>query len=128
MIQLEVLSGRFAGQSFDVADFPCTLGRSAGDGIRIEEPGIWERHLTFTFEAGQGVTVTRHSEAMAVVNDKSIDSHRLQPGDFIDLGALKLRFWLSPVELRREGWRENLLWIIIGLVVVVQIGLLFWLL
>lgn len=58
--------------------------------------------------------------ALARVDGREFQRHRLRNGDVIDLGNLRIRFGLSPVRRRSLGLWSLLFWILLGFVVVAQ--------
>ncbi|HWQ91015.1 MAG TPA: hypothetical protein VN673_05035, partial [Clostridia bacterium] len=51
----------------------------------------------------------------------------LRNGDDIDLGGLKLQFWLSETRQKPLAFRELLTWAGIALISLAQIALIYWL-
>ena len=44
MVQLQILSGRKSGSTFDSSSLPVTMGRSQQSDVSLEEPGVWPSH------------------------------------------------------------------------------------
>jgi pSer/pThr/pTyr-binding forkhead associated (FHA) protein len=128
MIQLKISSGQMAGVVHDVRHFPFHIGRSARSDLRLEQPGVWDDHLTLDFDPAQGFVLTAHGEAIATVNGWPIQSVLLRNGDTIELGALKLGFWLGETAQSRLRGQEALIWIALAAVTIAEVGLLLWLL
>jgi pSer/pThr/pTyr-binding forkhead associated (FHA) protein len=128
MVQLKILSGKTAGQTYLARRFPLRIGRSPASDIRFEEDGVWEQHLELTFRPGEGFLLKAHPDALAVVNGEAIQQTALRNGDTIEIGSLKMQFWLS--ETRQPGlrFRESLVWAGIVLVCLFQIAAIYWLL
>src|ERR1700742_1132994 len=107
MVQLRILSGKMAGDIQVVRHFPFCIGRSAGSDLRLDEPGVWDQHLTLTFQRREGFTLaTATPQAFAAVNDQPQTSTRLHNGDVISFGSAKIQFWLAPARLRGLRLRE----------------------
>jgi hypothetical protein len=62
-----------------------------------------------------------------VINGAPARAARLRNGDLLELGGLKLRFWLAPAPLRSLRMREWLTWGLLAVLTGLQIALLFWL-
>jgi hypothetical protein len=52
----------------------------------------------------------------------------LRNGDSIDIGSLKLQFWLSDTRQFGLRFREGLTWAALGFISLGQVGLIYWLL
>ncbi|HWV99864.1 MAG TPA: FHA domain-containing protein [Candidatus Acidoferrum sp.] len=129
MVQLKILSGKKAGAVWTARRFPVRIGRSANADLCLEEDGIWDRHLLLQFRRADGFVLTTEPNALATVNGESIQAAAvLRNGDSIELGALKLQFWLSETRQFGLGLRETLTWVGIALVGLGQVGLIYWLL
>jgi pSer/pThr/pTyr-binding forkhead associated (FHA) protein len=127
MVQLRILSGKMAGDIQVVRRFPFLIGRSTENNLCLDEPGIWDRHLTLGFQKKQGFTLETAPEALATVNGQPQKSARLRNGDIISFGSAKIQFWLAPVPLRGLRLREMIVWVLLAAVTAVQIALIYWL-
>lgn len=128
MIQLKVLSGKQAGFTSVARRFPFIVGRLAGGAdLSLDEPGVWDRHFQIDFRPGEGFVALPQGEALMTVNGHSTQGLRLANGDSIEIGGVRLQFWLG--ETRQHGFRlrEWLVWSGIVLVTLSQIGLIYWL-
>jgi pSer/pThr/pTyr-binding forkhead associated (FHA) protein len=121
MIRLRILSGRQAGAERLVSRFPFTIGRSKSDALRIEDAGVWDRHLTLSYEPGGGFAVVRNPKATALLNREPLEDGRLRSGDQLEIGAVRIQFWLSDVVQRDLRRREWLAWSIIAVVAIAQV-------
>jgi predicted component of type VI protein secretion system len=128
MVQLKILSGKKAGSSWDTRHFPVHIGRSAGSDLQLEEPGIWEDHLQIVLDPAEGFLVETQANALASVNGQPVQRAVLRNGDTIELGSVKLRFWLSEARQRGQAVREAFIWTVILSVCLAQIALVYWLL
>lgn len=128
MVQLSVLSGKTAGDIKVIRRFPFLIGRSTGNDLTLDDPGIWDRHLTLGFQKKQGFILEAAPDALATVNGQPQTSTRLRNGDIITLGSAKIQFWLAPAPLRGLRLREMLVWALLLIVTVAQIALIYWLL
>src|SRR5207253_3388042 len=95
MVQLQVLSGKQAGAVAVARRFPFVIGRNGSANLRLEEEGIWHRHLEIDLRMPEGFVLAVHTQAAATVNDQPVRRAVLRNGDLIGIGAVKIRFWLS---------------------------------
>jgi len=128
MVQLSILSGKMAGNVQVIRHFPFLIGRSAENDLSLEDPGVWDRHLTLEFQKKQGFILETAPDALATVNGQPQTAARLRNGDIITLGSAKIQFWLAPVPLRGLGLREMLVWVLLVAVTATQIAIIYWLL
>jgi hypothetical protein len=128
MVQLKVLSGKKAGTVWVARRFPVRIGRSAAAHLRLEEDGVWDQHLQLDFNREQGIILSGQPNALATVNGQPVHQTVLRNGDAIEVGSLRLQFWLS--ETRQVGlrFREGLTWGAIAAISLGQVGLIYWLL
>lgn len=127
MVQFEILSGSRRGETISVASFPFTVGRSGGNHLRIVEPGVWDDHLSLARDEDTGFQLSVCPGAGALVNGETATARRLRNGDLVEAGSLKLRFWLAPPAPRGRPWRELLVWLTLGVLVLIELGLILWL-
>jgi len=114
MVQFKVLSGEKRGAVFTTSSFPWRVGRGKSADLRLEEPGVWDQHLELDLVKAEGFVLTRQGQALATVNGEAFDRRVLRNGDLIEMGALKLRFWLA--ESRQKGlWLRE--WVVWGVVI-----------
>jgi hypothetical protein len=128
MVQFKILSGKKAGSSWETRRFPVRIGRSAGSDLRLEEAGVWDDHLKVVLEAAEGFMAETQSNAFASINGQPIQRAALRNGDTLELGSVKLQFWLSEAPQRGQALRETFVWTLISVVCLAQIGLVYWLL
>jgi hypothetical protein len=68
------------------------------------------------------------SEAFVAVNGQRLEQPLvLRNGDVIELGAVKLRFGLSPTRQRSLRFREAVTWIALAALCLGQVALIYWL-
>jgi hypothetical protein len=127
MVQLRILSGKMAGDVQVVRHFPFYIGRAAGNDLCLDEPGIWDKHLTFGFQKEEGFTLETAADALATVNGQPQKSTRLRNGDIISCGSAKIQFWLAPARLRGLRTREMFVWALLVTVTAIQLALICWL-
>jgi len=128
MIQLKVVSGSKAGTVWVARRFPVHVGRSADADLRLEESGVWDKHLKLEFQPAHGVVLTAQPEALTSVNAQTVQQVVLRNGDEIGLGSIKLQFWLSETRQAGLRFREGLTWAGIAVVSLGQVALIYWLL
>ncbi len=127
MVQLTILSGRMAGTSWVTRRFPVQIGRAPGADFRSDEDGVWEDHIRITFSPAEGFRLHARSEALVCVNAEPVREADLRNGDLIELGALKLQFWLEEVRPHSSRWQEAFIWAGLAAVSVAQIAIIWWL-
>jgi pSer/pThr/pTyr-binding forkhead associated (FHA) protein len=127
MVQLEILSGKAAGTKWVARRFPVRVGRLASSDLRLEEPGVWDKHLQIIMNPAVGFVLETESPALAVANGQPVERIVLRNGDTIEVGAVKFRFWLSEAEQRGSKIQEGLVWIILIAISLGQVALIYWL-
>ena len=129
MIQFNVLSGKTAGTTSVARRFPFRVGRAAGAELVVDGLGVWDDHFHVEFEPGNGFVALPQGEAIMSVNGEPVPQSRLlRNGDSIEIGGVRLQFWLG--ETRQSGMRgqETLVWAGIVLVTLAQVVLIYYLL
>jgi len=126
MIQLKILSGKMAGAVVAARRFPFRVGRVPGSDLQMEEPGVWDKHLQIDFRPGEGFQLSTQPEAVTSVNGTPAQSLLLRNGDLIELGPVKIRFWLGEVAQKSLTRRELFIWALIALVSLGQVALIYW--
>ena len=127
MIRLRVLSGQKAGFDHEYTAFPFSIGRAANDELRLADNGVWDRHLTIDYQPGEGWFVRKNPKASAMLNHTPLEEARLKAGDELELGSVRIQFWLIESEQRELKGRERLTWAMIALAVAAQVALAVWL-
>ena len=127
MVQFRILSGKKAGSSWVARRFPVRIGRSAASDLQAEEDGVWDQHLTIEFRPADGFLLQSHSEAAVLLNGAPVGDSVLRNGDVIELGALKLQFWLADARQRGLTLRETAIWLVIVAVTVTELAVMYWL-
>lgn len=128
MVQIKILSGKKAGSSWDARRFPVRIGRSANSDLQLEEAGVWDNHLTLGLDPGEGFLLQTEPNALASINGHPAPRAALRNGDTIEIGSVKLQFWMSEPRQRGQSFREIFVWTLITAVCLVQIALVYWLL
>jgi pSer/pThr/pTyr-binding forkhead associated (FHA) protein len=128
MVQLRILSGKMADDLKVVRHFPFSIGRSAEDDLHLNEPGVWDHHLTLGFQKQQGFMLEAAPDAFVAVNEQPQTSTLLHNGDVISFGSAKIQFWLAPAKMRGLRVRETFVWLLLAAVTAAQMALIFALL
>jgi pSer/pThr/pTyr-binding forkhead associated (FHA) protein len=127
MIHLRILSGQKKGADLLVRNFPYTIGRARTDNLRLEDAGVWDKHLTFSYDPDEGLLLQHNPKALAMLNKETFEKARLKAGDIIEFGATRIQFWLSEMEPRNLKIRERLTWAALIALALAQITLFIWL-
>lgn len=127
MIQLQILSGKSAGCDIAIRRFPFLIGRGPAAQCRLEDAGVWERHLEIDFQRQTGFTFTAQPDALTLINSDPCPAGTLKSGDLIELGSVRLRFWLARGTQKSLGLREVLIWSFLLILFLSQVALIYWL-
>lgn len=106
--------------------FPFRVGRASGAGLALDDPGVWDAHFELLPAADGAITIRRLAEALVTVDGQSISEIALKHGDIIEIGAVKLRFWLAEARPRSLATREILTWLAIAALFLCQIAMIYW--
>ena len=128
MIRINILSGARVGEQCRIGNFPFFIGRSAEAQIRIDDSGVWEKHLEVGLDPSLSFLLRVFPEALVALNGHQVTEEKLRNGDLIVLGSACLQFWLDESEQRGLRLREALTWAAIAVVSAAQCGLIYWLL
>jgi pSer/pThr/pTyr-binding forkhead associated (FHA) protein len=128
IVQLSILSGKRAGATWVARRFPVRIGRAPSTDLQFEEEGVWNEHLTLDFNPTEGFLLQAHPQAIVSINGQPVERSLLHNGDILELGALRLQFWLAETPQRGLRLREALTWAAIVTVSLSQIALIYWLL
>ena len=126
--QFSILSGKAAGTVWVARRFPVRIGRAPETDLHCEEEGVWDEHATVLFSPGEGIILQVHPDAIVSVNGQPVERTIVRNGDILELGALKLQFWLAEIPQRGLEWREGLTWAGIVAICLGQIVLIYLLL
>jgi hypothetical protein len=128
MVQFNILSGKQAGSMILARRFPFHVGRDAGSDMLLEEQGVWARHLEIQLRADDRFWAVQSSEALVVVDGQKAREVELRNGALIEIGSVKLRFSLAEKPQRNQSLREDLTWVALAALVLLQIGVIYFLL
>jgi pSer/pThr/pTyr-binding forkhead associated (FHA) protein len=128
IVLLRILSDNDPAAVQVIKRFPCRIGRGSSNDLRLEQAGVWDRHLELQLIPTEGIAASVLPGALATFNGEQLDRKVLRNGDVIQLGAAKLQFWLSPTRQRSFRVRESLTWIALATLCAAQIILIYQLL
>jgi hypothetical protein len=128
MVQFRILSGKKAGASWVARRFPVLIGRSAAADLQVEENGVWDEHLRLELDLAEGFKLNVQPNALATVNGQPFQQTVLRGGDTIQIGSLKLQFFISETRQVGLGLREFITWTAIAAITLGQVTLIYWLL
>ena len=128
MVQFKILSGKRAGTAWVARRFPVRIGRAASAHLQLEEDGVWDQHLRLDLNRGEGFRLTAESNALATVNGQPMQQSLLRNGDIVEIGSLKMQFWLSETRQHGLRLREWLTWTAIAGICIGQIAVIYLLL
>ena len=128
MVQLKVFTGKHPGTATLARRFPFVVGRSSTADLCLEQDGIWDRHLEFHLQIPDGFLLKAHPLALTSVNGLPVQQAFLRNGDLIEVGPLKIQFWLSETRQRGLRTREFLTWFALAALCAGQIVLIYGLL
>jgi pSer/pThr/pTyr-binding forkhead associated (FHA) protein len=129
MVQLRILTGKQAGSTHAARRFPVRIGRSASSHLRAEEDGVWNDHAELHIKPREGFFLQSIGDTLTAVNDRPLqEATLLRNGDIMQLGALRLQFWLAATRQRPLWLRESLTWLGLALISLSQIALIYLLL
>jgi hypothetical protein len=92
--------------------------------LPLDDPGAWQRHFLIDWKP-EGLVLEAEPDALLLLNDTPVRRGILRNGDIITLGALKIRFSLSPVRQSSLALREWLTWIALAALCLGQIALVY---
>ncbi len=88
---------------------------------------MWDQHFELDLDSSNGFTLQARPDAFVDVNGERTDHAILRNGDLIEVGALKIQFWLNPTRQKSFRVREALTWTALVILSVSQIALVYWL-
>jgi predicted component of type VI protein secretion system len=128
VIQLQVISGKQAGSEIAPRRFPFMIGRGAEAQLKLDDPGVWDRHVEIAYERREGFSFNTQPSATLLVNGERAESGKLRNGDMLQLGSVQMRFWLARSQQKTMGVREALTWTALVALFGAQIWLIYALL
>jgi predicted component of type VI protein secretion system len=124
MVQLNVLSGRKTGTTFNSTKLPLTVGRGEQSDLSLDEPGVWASHCKIIW-LPEGLVLQVEPNAFVSINGAPVERARLRNGDLISLGGVSLRFSFTPNRQPSMAWREWVTWIALGALCLSQVAVVY---
>lgn len=128
MVQLDILSGKKAGTRVAARRFPFCIGRAPVNELRLDDDGVWDRHLTLEFDRRRGFTLAAAPNVLTTVNGEPLQTAVLRNGDTITIGSARLQFWLAAAPQHSLRLRETFVWVLLAAVTAGQFVLIYGLL
>lgn len=125
MVQLDILSGKLAGQQWLARRFPFWMGRAAQSALVLNDPGVWDAHAEFSIRPDEGIILSSHPESLTLLNGRKVEQAILRNGDMIEAGSVKMRFSLSATRQSSLRLREAATWVSLGLLAFGQVALIY---
>jgi hypothetical protein len=103
MIQLTILSGKKAGTRAVARHFPFRIGRAPGNGLQLEDDGVWDQHLSLELQPASGFHGIAAPQALVTVNGAPLSAAPLRNGDTfgykMDVGLARTHLHRSAAEI-----------------------------
>src|SRR4051794_303358 len=125
MVQFKILSGAKAGTTWVARRFPVRIGRIATADLQLQGHGVWDEHLRLDFQPTAGFILNAMPDALAAVNGQPVQATALRNGDLIEIGSLKMQFWLGETRQGSLRFREWLTWAGIAAISLGQVVLIY---
>jgi pSer/pThr/pTyr-binding forkhead associated (FHA) protein len=116
------------GTSWVSRRFPIRIGRSPNSDLRLEEVGVWNEHAVLQLDPARNFSLIAQPEAIVRVNGKPTSQAVLRNGDTIELGVVRLQFWLEPARQRGLRLVEVFTWVAFAAVTLGEVILIYTLL
>ncbi len=127
MVQLKIISGTRAGIEYPARRFPWVIGRAATADCCLPDPGVWDQHLELNLKFPVGFVLRLQPHALATVNGQPFEEILLHNGDLIEIGGVKIQFWLGEVRQASLVGSEFATWLALASLCAAQLGLIYWL-
>jgi len=125
MVRLTILSGARAGGELDSAILPIVIGRNPDAQVSLTDAGVWDQHLEISLRRPDGFFLKVNPSALATVNGQPARGQFLRNGDLIQIGQVRIQFWLSRVRQVDLRPRELVTWLALGLLCAIQLALIY---
>jgi predicted component of type VI protein secretion system len=122
MLLVTVIEGRDA-RSFRVTRFPFVIGRSPEADLRLESPGVWDRHASIEIRNGR-FFIQPEGASLLLINGERSEGAVPRAGDDFSLGGARLTVSLAPAAQMSLAAREMMIGSVIFAVALTQILLL----
>jgi pSer/pThr/pTyr-binding forkhead associated (FHA) protein len=125
VIQLRVINRETQRLDVIARRFPFTVGRSPENNLQLELPGVQQKHFTINLNPASSFEIAANDKNYLLsINDAPVISATLKNGDLIGIGALKVRFNLSPASQSTYKIREAVFWMAFAGLFIVQLILM----
>ncbi len=125
LAQLTILNGKQARQTVTLPEGALMIGRASDCQLHMVEKGVWERHVQIRLRPEEGFFLHPLPPASTLVNSEPVLAPRLlRNGDVLDVGEVKLRFWLGPVQQESLSHRETFFWMLLVALFAAQLWLI----
>ena len=125
MVQLTPADATLADTEQVIRHFPFRIGRAPGNGLQLEDDGVWDQHLSLELQPASGFHVIAAPQALVTVNGAPLSAAPLRNGDTFGVGSVKLQFWLAAAPQGSLRLREGFVWMLLGLITLGQFLLLY---
>jgi len=125
MIQFNVLSGKMAGRPWVARHLPVRIGRAATCDLRLEEDGVWDQHAELSLSREDGFLLAVQAQTVLTVNNQPTQTARLRNGDLIQIGSVRLQFWLAPTRQRGLRLYEWFVWGLIAAISLLEVAVVY---
>lgn len=118
---------RRSGQAVEtvpIRRFPFLIGRGPEASLRLEVPGVWDRHLVLDLDSDQRLIAQAQDQALSTVNGERIADRQLRQGDQLGMGGVTCELVLSVAERRSLRLPELVLWSVVISITGVELFLL----
>ncbi len=126
MVELRILSGRRSSEVISLTAFPFRIGRAADAELTLREPGVWESHCRIEPDEPLGFRVVAEGDAIVSFDGKPTHQHRLRNGESFECGSIRFRFLVTPANRRPGQLGAILTWGLLAVILVIELGLLWW--
>ena len=127
MIQIALSTDKKPGLVRTISTFPATFGRAKDSTVSLPGRGVKSRHFEIDLNPETGFELTAE-EGSVSVDGTPVQKTHLANGARIQAGSADIRFWISPVEAPDQTVREQMVWMAIFAMGLLQVFLIFALL
>ncbi|MSU34198.1 MAG: FHA domain-containing protein [Pedosphaera sp.] len=126
MVELRILSGRRSSEVIQLATFPFRIGRASDSELLLKEPGVWDQHCRIEADESPGFRIIAEGDAIVSFEGVPIRQRRLRNGESFECGGIRFRFLVAAVGRRPGQLSAILTWSLLAVVLVIELGLLWW--
>jgi hypothetical protein len=105
--------------------FPFSVGRSDTD-LCLADPGVWDTHFRIELSPGHRFFLQIGEGRIVTIDGLDVPTKNkdIRDGAMIGCGSVNLRFQLSPTAPRDLRIQALALWVVLGLVLLLELGIL----